>query len=76
MRLATLALIAGAGAWLVKLVVIVATDGADSGAADAVVAVFFLLGFVLLLGGSSAAGLWLTRGRDAVVRIGTGLIAP
>jgi len=76
MKLATLALIAGGGAWLVKLVVIVATDGADSGAGDAAVAAFFLLGFVLLLSGSSAVGLWLTRGRGAVVRIGAALLAP
>jgi hypothetical protein len=76
MRIATLALIAGASSWLVKLVVIVITDGADSGAGDAAAAVFFLLGFVLLLSGSSAVGLWLTRGRGRVVRIAAGLIAP
>jgi hypothetical protein len=76
MKVATLALIAGASAWLVKLVVIVITDGADSGAADAATAVFFLLGFVLLLGGSSAVGLWLTRGRGPVVRIAAALLAP
>lgn len=76
MKLATLALIAGASSWLVKLVVIVITDGADSGAGDAAAAVFFLLGFVLLLTGSSAVGLWLTRGRGPVVRIAAALLAP
>ena len=75
-RIATVALIAGATAWLVKLVVIVATDGAESGAGDAAAAVFFLPGFVLLLGGSSAVGLWLTRGRGAIVRIAAALLAP
>ncbi|HEU0245683.1 MAG TPA: hypothetical protein VFR38_01210 [Gaiellaceae bacterium] len=76
MKVATLALIAGASAWLVKLVVIVITDGADSGAGDAAAAVFFLPGFLLLLIGSSAVGLWLTRGRGPVVRIVAGLLAP
>jgi hypothetical protein len=76
MKIATLALIAGASSWLVKLVVIVITDGADSGAGDAAAAVFFLLGFVLLLSGSSAVGLWLTRGRGPVVRIAAALLAP
>jgi hypothetical protein len=76
MKIATLALIAGASSWLVKLVVIVLTDGADSGAGDAAVGVFFLLGFVLLLSGSSAVGLWLTRGRRSVVRIAAALLAP
>jgi hypothetical protein len=75
MRIATLALIAGASAWLAKLVVIVTTDGADNGAGDAATAVFFLLGFVLLLGGSSAVGLGLTRGRGRVVRIAAALLA-
>jgi hypothetical protein len=76
MKIATLALIAGASSWLVKLVVIVITDGADSGAGDAAAGVFFLLGFVLLLSGSSAVGLWLTRGRGPVVRIAAALLAP
>ena len=38
MKIATLALIAGASMWLVKLVVIVITDGAESGAGDAAAA--------------------------------------
>jgi len=76
MRLATLALIAGATAWLVKLIVIVVTDGAESGAGDVAAAVFFLPGFVLLLIGSSAVGLWLTRRRGPVVRVVAGLLAP
>lgn|SRR5919108_1792425 len=75
MKIATLALIVGASAWLVKLVVIVITDGAESGARDAAAAVFFLLGFVLLLVGSSGVGLWLTRGRGPAVRIVAALLA-
>lgn len=75
MKIATFALIAGASAWLVKLVVIVVTDDPEGGAGDAAVAVFFLLGFVFLLSGSSAVGLWLTRGRGPVVRIGAVLLA-
>ena len=68
-------LIAGASAWLVKLAVIVITDGAESGAGDGAAAVFFLVGFVLLLIGSSAVGLWLTRSRGPVMRIVAGLLA-
>lgn len=75
MKIAMLALIAGASSWLVKLVVIVITDGADSGAGDAAAAVFFLLGFVLLLIGSSAVGLWLSRDQGPVVRIAAALLA-
>jgi hypothetical protein len=75
MKIAMLALIAGASSWLVKLVVIVITDGAESGAGDAAAAVFFLLGFVLLVSGSSAVGLWLTHGRGRVVRIAAALLA-
>jgi len=75
MRIATLALIAGASMWLVKLVVIVITDSGDSGAEDAATGVFFLLGFALLLIGSSAVGLWLTRGRGPVVRIAAALLS-
>jgi hypothetical protein len=76
MKIAMLALIAGASSWLVKLVVIVITNGADSSVADAVVGVFFLLGFVLLVSGSSAVGLWLSRGRGPVVRIAAAVLAP
>jgi len=75
MAVATLALIVGASAWLVKLVVIVATDGAESGAGDRAAAVFFLSGFLLLVVGSSAVGLWLTRSRGPAVRIVAGLLA-
>jgi hypothetical protein len=75
-RIATAALIAGAITWLVKLAVIVATDGAESGVGDSATAVLFVLGFVLLLGGSTAVGLWLTRGRGAAVRIVAALLAP
>ena len=75
-RIATVALITGATAWLAKLVVIVAADGADSGAVNAAESAFFVLGFVLLLAGSCAVGLWLTRGRGPVVRIVAALLAP
>jgi hypothetical protein len=33
-------------------------------------------GFVLLLGGSTTVGLWLTRGRGPVVRIAAALLTP
>jgi len=66
-------LLGGAIAWLAKLAVIVATDGeqTDTGAA----AVFYLSGFVLLLVGSTAFGLWLTP-RGLALRIGAALLGP
>lgn len=74
--IAAIALIVGAIAWLAKLVVIVITDGAEGGAGDTASSVLFLLGFVLLLSGSTAVGLWLTRGRGPVVRLAAALVAP
>jgi thiol:disulfide interchange protein len=73
-RLATGLVLAGAAAWLAKLGVIVATDGAqtDTGAAAAL----YLTGLVLLALGAAALGLWLARGRHFTVRIGAALLGP
>lgn len=59
------ALTAGGVAWLSKIAVIVATSGrvTDTGAAGA----FFLLGFVLLLIGSTGVGLSLTMNKSCAV---------
>lgn len=61
------ALTAGGVAWLLKLAVIVATSGrvTDTGAAG----VFFLLGFVLLLLGSTGVGLRLTMNKPLPLRL-------
>jgi thiol:disulfide interchange protein len=73
-KLATGFLLAGAAAWLAKLGVIVATDGAqtDTGAAAAL----YLAGLVLLALGAAALGLWLTRDRHVTIRIVAALLAP
>jgi hypothetical protein len=64
--LATLAA-AGGAAWLAKLAVIVATDGAttDTGAAAA----FYLMGIVLLAIGSAAVGSRLAARRHLALKI-------
>lgn len=73
-RIATAFVLAGAAAWLAKLGVIVATDGAqtDTGAAAAL----YLIGFGLLLIGSATLGLWLARGRPAAVRLAAAVVGP
>ena len=67
MAIAGTALVVGGVAWLLKLAVIVATGGrvVDTGAA----AVFYLLGFLLLVIGSTGIGLWLTTNRAVPLRI-------
>lgn len=68
------ALTAGGVAWLSKIAVIVATSGrvTDTGAAGA----FFLLGFVLLLIGSTGVGLSLTMNRAVPLRLLAALLCP
>lgn len=58
---------AGGAAWLGKLAVITATDGAttDTGAA----AVLYVLGVALMAIGSAAVGMRLTAGRHLALRI-------
>lgn len=71
-----LALLAATGgaAWLAKLAVIAATDGAttDTGAAAA----FYLLGLALLAIGSAAVGLRVAAGRHLAVRIFAVALSP
>jgi len=65
---------AGGAAWLAKLAVVAATDGAtsDTGAA----AIFYLLGVALLAIGSTAVGLWLAAGRHRAVRVLAVVLSP
>jgi hypothetical protein len=67
-------LVVGGVAWLLKLAVIVATGGrvVDTGAA----AVFYLLGFLLLVIGSTGLGLWLTTNRAVPLRIAAVVLSP
>lgn len=71
-RIGTAFVLAGAATWFAKLGVIIATDGrvVSTGAA----AVFYLLGFALLVLGSAALGVWLTRGLPAIVRGAAALV--
>lgn len=75
-RLATGLLLAGAAAWLVKLAVIAATDGAKAGASDAAAAVFYLAGVALMALGAAALCVWLARNLHLAVRIVAGLLGP
>lgn len=73
----TTALIAGGVAWLLKLEVIavlVVTGSPDI--ESALVAFFYLTGFALLVIGSTALGLWLTRNRPVPLRIAAMILSP
>lgn len=59
---------AGGFAWLAKIAVIAATDGATSGAADAVTAVFYIAGVALMTTGLAVCGVALTAGRHIALR--------
>lgn len=54
---------AGGAAWLAKMAVITASDGATGGTSEAAAAVLYLLGVLLLAAGASAVTLRLARGR-------------
>jgi hypothetical protein len=69
LRLATGLVLAGAVAWLVKLGVIVATETTTGNIGTSV---FFLAGFVLMLLGAAAMGVWLTRNIHVLVRVVAG----
>jgi hypothetical protein len=73
----TAALIAGGVAWLLKLVaiavlVVTGSPNIESG----LVAFFYLTGFALLVIGSTALGLWLTRNRPVPLRIAAVALSP
>lgn len=67
-------LIAGSLAWLVKLVVIAATDAHVNDVPA--VGVFYLLGVALLVLGSPAVGLTLARHARVVVRVAMAILSP
>ena len=74
MAIAGTALIAGGVAWLLKLWVIVATDGrvTHTGAAGA----FFDLGLYSLLVGSTGLGLRLAMNQELSMRVGLAVVSP
>jgi hypothetical protein len=71
LRIATGLVLAGAVAWLVKFGIIVTMETTDGNIGTAV---FFLTGFVLLLLGAAALGVWLARKLHVVLRVVAGLI--
>lgn len=67
-------LAAGGGAWLAKMAVIAATDGAVSGAGSTAASVFYLLGVALMAAGLAAVAVALTAGRNVVIRAAAGVV--
>jgi hypothetical protein len=68
-RLSAAVLAAGGFCWVVKFVVIAATDGAVSGTADLATAVLYLAAVVLMALGMASLGVALLAGRHIVLRI-------
>lgn len=62
-------LAAGGACWVVKFVVIAATDGAVSGVADTVTAVLYLSAVALMALGLAALGVAALAGRHPAVRV-------
>lgn len=76
MKTATILLIMGALSWVLKIAVIVLADGATTGVASTIAGVLWMIGFAGMFFGSTAAGLWLTRGRQRGMRLTAALVAP
>ena len=66
-RILALLAAAGGACWLVKFAVIVATDGAEEGAADLATAVFFIAGVTLMAIGAATVTLRFAGGRATTV---------
>ena len=71
---ASAVLAAGGLAWLAKMAVIAATDGAEDGAADTITSIFYLSGVLLMAAGLAGIAVALTAGRPLVVRIVAGVV--
>jgi len=69
-RLSAAVLAAGGFCWVVKFVVIAATDGAVSGTAELVTAVFYMSAVALMALGMASLGVALLAGRHIVLRVG------
>ena len=66
----------GGAAWFIKFLVIAATDGAETGAADAAAAVLYLLGVALMCVGAACVTLRVARGRGRVAIAAAVVAAP
>lgn len=63
-------LAAGGLCWVVKFVVIAATDGAESGLADTLTGLLYLAAVALMAAGAAGLGAALLAGRNPVLRLG------
>lgn len=68
-RLSAAVLAAGGFCWVVKFVVIAATDGAVSGTADTVTGLLYITAVLLMALGLAGLGVALTSGRHVVLRV-------
>jgi hypothetical protein len=68
-RLSAAVLAAGGFCWVVKFVVIAATDGAVSGTADLVTAVLYMSAVALMALGMASLGVALLAGRHIALRL-------
>jgi hypothetical protein len=68
-RLSAAVLAAGGFCWVVKFVVIAATDGAVSGTADSATAVLYMSAVALMALGMASLGVALLAGRHVALRV-------
>ena len=69
----SIVLAAGGLAWLAKMAVIAASDGADAGTSSAAASVFYLLGVALMPAGLAGVAVALAAGRHLVLRVVAGI---
>jgi hypothetical protein len=74
----TFALLAAAGgaAWLTKFLIILATDGAEDGAADTATSVFYILAVLLMCAGAATLTLRVANGRGRIAHVAAFVVAP
>ena len=67
---------AGGAAWVTKFLVIAATDGAETGAADTATAILYMLAVLLMCIGASCITLRLARGHGKLATVAAFVAAP
>lgn len=68
-RLAASVMAAGGLCWVLKFVVIAATDGATSGLPDTLTAVLYITAVLLMVAGMAGLGVALLSGRNLLLRV-------
>jgi len=76
LRRSAAVLAAGGFLWVVKFVVIAATDGATSGAPESMTSVLYLAAVAFMVVGLAGVGVGLLSGRHLVLRILGGVAGP